>query len=345
MVMRRSALVLGVAAVLFSAMTAFAQKDQARKLSDAEKKELPNSVQAVESVMGGQAGPNDLSLAWVSTDVLKALDNKEYVPFTVSVDPSKVSGGQVTIFWRVVSKSAVPAADAAKKDEKKDAAAYAYQDIGTIKLPSGQGPAQLTRSFSVAAGEYDVYTVVKEIQGKGTKGAPKASVLKQAVTVPDLWNDQLATSSVILLAGAPKRLGSALKPQEQAERPYVLGGVEITPVVTPKFAKKDELQTFMFIYNTKTDPAGKPDVSVDYSFYAKQAGGEEKFFNKTAPEALNAQTLAPEFNVAAGHQVQSGLGVPLASFPEGDYRLEIKVNDRLGNTSVTRDVHFSISGS
>jgi hypothetical protein len=342
MVMRRSALALSMAAVLFSGMTAFAQKDQARKLSDAEKKELPNSIQAVDGVMGGQAGPNDLSLAWVGMDVLKALDNKEYIPFTVSVDPSKVSGGQVTIFWRVVSKGAAPAADAGKKDDK--AATYAYQDIGTIKLPGGQGPVRLTRSFSVGAGEYDVYTVVKELPGKG-KGAPKASVLKQTVTVPDLWNDKLNTSTVILLAGEAKRLASPLKPQEQAERPYVLGGVEITPVAAPKFAKKDELQTFMFIYNTKTDPAGKPDVSVEYNFYVKQAGGGEKFFNKTNPENLNAQTLPPEFNVAAGHQVQSGLGVPLASFPEGDYRLEIKVNDRLGSASVTREVLFSISGS
>jgi hypothetical protein len=343
MVMRRSALALGVAAVLLSALTASAQKDQARKLSDVEKKELPNSVQAVESVIGGQAAPNDLSLAWVGMDVLKALDNKEYVPFTLSVDPAKVSGGQVTIFWRVVAKGA-PAADPAKKDDKKDAPAYAYQDIGTIKLSGGDGPARLSRSFSVAAGEYDVYTVVKEVPGKG-KGAPKSSVLKQSVTVPDLWNDKLATSTVILLAGEPKRLGSALKPQEQAERPYVLGGVEITPMASAKFAKKDELQTFMFIYNTKTDPAGKPDVNVEYNFYTKQAGGGEKFFNKTNPETLNAQTLAPEFNIAAGHQLQSGLGVPLASFPEGDYRLEIKVNDRLGSASVTREVHFTISGS
>lgn len=343
MVMRRSALALSMVAVLFSAMTAFAQKDQARKLSDVEKKEQPASTQAVESAMAGQAGPNDLSLAWVGIETLKALDNKQYVPFTVSVDPAKVSGGQVTMFWRVVAKSAAPA-DAAKKDDKKDAPAFAYQDIGTLKVPGGQGPARLTRTFSVPAGEYDVYVVVKELPGKG-KGPQKASVLKQTVTIPDFWNDKLNTSSVILLAGEPKRLGGALKPQEQAEHPYALGGVEITPMASAKFAKKDELQTFMFIYNAKPGPDGKPDVTVEYNFYTKQAGGGEKFFNKTNPEALNGQTLPPEFNLASGHQLQSGLGIPLASFPEGDYRLEIKVNDRLGSSSVNREVLFTISGS
>ena len=47
MVMRRSAIALGVAAVLLSGLNAFAQKDQARKLSDVEKKEQSASTQAV----------------------------------------------------------------------------------------------------------------------------------------------------------------------------------------------------------------------------------------------------------------------------------------------------------
>ena len=37
--------------------------------------------------------------------------------------------------------------------------------------------------------------------------------------------------------------------------------------------------------------------------------------------------------------------MPLASFPEGDYRLEIKITDKLANKSLTRDVNFSVAGS
>jgi hypothetical protein len=100
----------------------------------------------------------------------------------------------------------------------------------------------------------------------------------------------------------------------------------------------------MIIYNPKTDSMNKPDVLVEYNFYAKAAGAE-KFFNKTTPQNLNAQTLPPQFDVAAGHQLQAGQGVPLASFPEGDYRLEIKVTDKIANKSLTRDVNFTVSGS
>ena len=55
--------------------------------------------------------------------------------------------------------------------------------------------------------------------------------------------------------------------------------------------------------------------------------------------------LPPQFDLAAGHQLQTGQAVPLSSFPEGDYRLEIKVTDKIANKSVTRDVNFTVAGS
>jgi len=35
--------------------------------------------------------------------------------------------------------------------------------------------------------------------------------------------------------------------------------------------------------------------------------------------------------------------VPLASFPEGEYRLEVKITDKIANKSLTRDVRFSVN--
>ena len=83
-------------------------------------------------------------------------------------------------------------------------------------------------------------------------------------------------------------------------------------------------------------------MTVEYNFYNTQ-NGAEKFFNKTNPQSLNAQTLPPGFDPAAG--MTNGQTIPLASFPEGDYRLEIKITDKLATKSVTRDVKFSVSAS
>jgi hypothetical protein len=44
--------------------------------------------------------------------------------------------------------------------------------------------------------------------------------------------------------------------------------------------------------------------------------------------------------VAAGHQVPGMLSIPLASFPAGDYRLEIKVTDKAANKTITQSVEL-----
>jgi hypothetical protein len=272
----------------------------------------------------------------------------------------------VAFYWRVVAKNAAaaaPAPDAAgqKKDDKKDKdkkkPEYAYEDISFIPVTAGQTPLRVSRSFTVPAGAYDVFVVAKEpAPEKAPKNAPpgKTSVLKQTVNVPDFWNGELNTSTVIL-AQRIDPLPAPLTPQQQADRPYALGMMEIVPVPDTKFTKKSELSTFMLIYNPKVDKDNKPDVTVEYNFCQVAAGSEpkagepckagEKFFNKTNPQSLNAATLPPQFDFAAGHQLQSGQAVPLASFPEGQYRLEIKVTDKVANKSLTRDINFTVSPS
>jgi hypothetical protein len=337
-----------------SSLALFAQSKDDKKKDEAQKREIQSIVKSVDDLTAGQPAANDLSMTWLREDVLKAQGNKEYVPFTVQIDPSKVSGGTVAFYWRVVSKSpaaAAPASDAGKKDDKKDKdkdkgkkSDYAYEDIAFVPVTAGQTSMKISRSFTVPAGDYDVFMIAKEpTPEKAPKNAApaKISALKQTVNVPDFWNNELATSSVIV-AQRIDPLPAPLTPQQQADRPYALGMMEILPTFETKFSKKSELSTFMLIYNPKVDSANKPDVSVEYNFYQKLAGQPEKFFNKTNPQNLNAQTLPPNFDFAAGHQLQSGQAVPLASFPEGDYRLEIKITDKIANKSLTREIIFTV---
>ena len=353
MTQRRGALALFVLVLFASSNALLGQSKDDKKKDEAQKKEIANVVKIVDQVAAGQPAANDLTLAWVREDVLKAQGNKQYVPFTVQIDPSKLTTPNVAFYWRVVAKGAAPEATATtgKKDDKdKDKGKkgeYAYEDITFVPVTQGQTPLRISRSFTVPAGDYEVFLVAKEpTPDKAPKNAPppKMSLLKQSVTVPDFWNDELSTSSVIV-AQRIDPLPAPLTPQQQADRPYALGMMEIVPSFDTKFAKKAELSTFMLIYNPKVDAANKPDVTVEYNFYQKPAGAPEKFFNKTNPQALNAQTLPPNFDLAAGHQLQSGQAVPLASFPEGDYRLEIKVTDKIANKTLTRELNFTVSPS
>jgi hypothetical protein len=350
MVVNRRGLTLATAAVMMLSAALGAQKKDDKKQSDAQKKETLEIVKLADSVAAGQPATNDFGLAWAHEDYLKATGNKEYVPFTLTFDQSKVpAGAQVALYWRVVAKDAAATAtlnlpatgkkDDKDKDKAKPAPKYAYEDINYIMPANGR----LSRAFTVGAGSYDVYVIMKEPTGTQKNAPPgKVSVIKQTLNVTDFWTPDLTTSSVIV-AQRIEPLNAPLSPNEQIERPYALGQMELVPALDNKFTTKQELSIFMLIYNPKTDPMNKPDVTVEYNFYQKPAGAAEKFFNKTSPQDLNAKTLPAAFDMALGHQLQTGQAVPLASFPAGDYRLEIKVTDKLGTKTVTRDVNFTVT--
>jgi hypothetical protein len=68
-------------------------------------------------------------------------------------------------------------------------------------------------------------------------------------------------------------------------------------------------------------------------------------FNRTPAQVLNGESLPKNFDAEMGHQLMTGQGVPLQSFPAGDYRLEIKITDNKAQKSITRDVLFTVQAA
>ncbi len=120
MVNRRTINVSVIGAVVLS-MGLAAQKKDEKKQTDDQKREIQNVVKIVDDVAAGQPAPNDFAITWVHEDYMKAQGNKQYTPFTVTIDP-KGASGTVAFYWRVVSKDAPPAPPpvADSKDAKKD---------------------------------------------------------------------------------------------------------------------------------------------------------------------------------------------------------------------------------
>jgi hypothetical protein len=231
--------------------------------------------------------------------------------------------------------------------EQERPSPYAFEDLYFTELkPTGPGKApSVARAFAVPAGTYDVYIAIKPQSLPGEKpGAAPAQVAlhKQQLRVPDFWNNELATSSIIV-AERVDQLTAPVGPEEQRERPYVLGQNEIVPVTDMRFAKNEELFVIFQIYNP-TFREKKPDVTVEYEFFHVN-GEEKKLFNKMQPQSFNAETLPPNFDPDAGFQLAAGWSVPLASFPEGDYRLLITVKDNHADREITRELDFAVAGS
>jgi hypothetical protein len=286
-----------------------------------------------------QPAPEAVTLG-IRQDFMKAQQGLIFVPFTVTVDSGKLTS-PVAGYLRIAPKGST-GLPVPEKNEKPPT--YPFEDLYFTELrPGGAGqPPRLTRAFAVPPGTYDVYLALRERPAGGTAAdAPvKVALLKQELVVPNYHSDEFQTSSV-LLADKIEPLTAPVAPEAMKERPYVLGDSEVTPAADQKFKKTEELQLVFQIYGAKLGADKKPDVSIDYVFFQKEAAGE-KMFNRTPTQTLSEKTLPPNFDPEMGHQLMTGQGVPLQSFPEGDYRLEIKITDNKAQKSVTRDVLFTV---
>jgi hypothetical protein len=330
------------------------EKKQPAKLEESQRKDAQALIAFVDEFATGKAPAATLPMKWEQNHYIKALAEKTYVPFTVVLEPPTPLPG-VGVYLRVVARgtpAVAPAPD--NKKAKEQQSQYAFEDLYFADLPAPQaGQRQvLRRAFAVAPGEYDVYVAIKERAAAAAAGdaanaagtASKMGVLKQEISVPNFAGAELTTSSVIV-AESVDVLQAPIATDNQAEHAYTFGQMKIVPALDQKFSKKGQLTVVLWIYGAKTDETTKkPDVNMEFKFYQK-SGDKETYFNKTEPQVLNAQTLPPQFDQAAGHQLLGTLELPLASFPEGEYRLEIDVQDKVSSQKLTKNVNFTVGGA
>jgi len=340
--------------LLTSSVAAQQPPKKEQKPDKAQLQEQEAAVKTVNDAMAGQPGPADVTITW-QHHYLKARDQRTYVPMVLTFDEKL--NGQVVYYLRAVNKNAPPPAPPKKEAPRRDAETgellepeqkpaprpeYPFEDIRFIEVKSGPAgqPHHLTVAMSLPPGEYDVYALLRQRMPKDAKKnapPPTGGLMKQTITVPNFWAQELMTSSVIL-SNKAEQLTS---PPTEVADPYVFGATKVAPSADNKFAKNDELSIIFQIYNTAPAASGKPDVTVEYNFYQK-TGGAEKFFNKTNPQLFNADTLPAQFDLAAGHTLVGGLSIPLTSFPEGEYRLEIKVTDKAANKSKVENLALTV---
>jgi hypothetical protein len=316
----------------------------------------PLALGAADSSQG------EIPIKWESNHFVKG-QTDTYIPFTLALDRSSLASG-AALWIRVVNVEQAAAFAAAittppkpqgnnRNSPPPPRTSFAWDNGSFVDVPDG---GKLSRAIQLRPGQYVAYIAVKEksaapaTQGnnrnnRNDRNAPppaaaagKVGLLRHEITVPDFGVADLTTSSVILARSVEQ---VTAPPTDQESNPYVFGPMRIVPSPDGKFAKSAELSVIFWIYGAQPATTGKPDVTVEYNFHQRLADGE-KYFNKTAPQQLNAQTLPPEFNVAAGHQLPGSLVVPLTSFPSADYRLEIKITDKTSGKSVTQNVNFSV---
>ena len=310
-----------------------------RELEDWERDELETLVEVVGEALEGERVLTEKPFELVPS-FIKGTDGNTYVPFTLTIDASKLIESTAVLYVYVNDVQ-----DPSIEEDDSEPLPPVFEDAYFVELDRGDGETvTLSRAFSVPGGDYEIYVAVRDSLGEdGDDDDVNILVLNEVLSVPDLWVPELQTSSV-LIAESIETLSAPLTPQEQIANPYTLGAMKILPKNDRSFAKQGELSLIMMVYNPRLTSGSMPDVTVEYTFHSQTEDGEE-YFNQTSPQQFNAQSLPPGFSVELGHQIVAGQAVPLNLFPAGEYRLEIVVLDNEAGTSLTRSIDFTVRES
>jgi hypothetical protein len=319
----------------------------AQDLEDWQDAELRTLVAAVDAARRGARAPDAGPITYLPS-YLKGGDDLTYVPFTLLIDPAAVSNADGDVTDNVVAYVAMAEAGS-------DSADLAFENGFYAEAGEREGDRlRIPGNLQAEGGDYDLYIAVRysfdgeapveasiDAFGRQSRATvvPPITVLHERVAIPDLWNDELQTSTVILTQSV-RQLTQAPSEDELARSPYMVGANLVEPRLNGDFTKQDLLGFVFAIYNTGHS-RGMPDITVAYEFYTR-TDGDDEFFNRTDPRTFNDQTLPPGFDVRQ-FQLMDGLDIPLGGFPAGDYRLEIKVTDNREDEEVTQNLLFSVA--
>lgn len=335
MAIRRAMAVM--VALVVSATFAAAQpapKQQAPKLSKQDREEFERLVKVTDDAMAGTPATSDMAIA-IEPYFFKAIHPQVYAPVVLTITNAPKTDAVLLV--RVV-----PAGT--RFDPKAKKVQYPWEDPHFLTPAHFAGePARLARGFMASPGSYDVYFTLKErLPERAPKNAvAKATVHKATLEVPNFHNGELSYSTMMVVDKV-NQLTVAPTPTEMRERPLVLGTTEFVPVTDMEFAKTDELSVSYQIYNAGLDSDGKPNLDHEYVFYRTE-GAEEKRFNSTPVQSINASNIPPTYD-AAKFPLPGGIAVPLASFPAGNYRLEVKITDKVSGKVLTNNFKFMVKG-
>jgi hypothetical protein len=302
--------------------------------------------------------PTDFTLGW-HHDFLKA-QTGTFVPFIVTIAPRATKASAALLYVRA-SRPAPAAAEPRSSRRRSPAAGEGpipapFEEIYPVAL--SDQPVRIARGFSLPAGEYELTVVVREREREEDHSRRRlAAVLRRPLSVPDYSSGALSTST-IMLADRVTVLAEPPPAASLFERPYAIGTREVDPAADTVLRPSEELIVVFLVYNPAVTTDKQFDLEVEYHFFRKSRAGPEdprpatpagltalpgeRYFNRTEPQRFNPAILGPPFDPESGQPVMAGQGVPLGGFPEGDYRLLIRVTDQVSKRSLERQVAFTV---
>lgn len=192
------------------------------------------------------------------------------------------------------------------------------RDLSEDDYQSGLRASSLfQKQLVLPPGLYKLEVVVKDL----TSG--DMTLLEQRLEVPEIADEELALSSIILARSI-----------EKTENPkgslFTFGGLKVVPEVDAAFRRDEEMGFYFQVYGLQVDPStSRPKARVEFAVTPR---GKE-------PAAWrNASDLLMPFGT---HATVARIG-SLSAFQPGDYDLRIRVTDLISGLEASGTRAFSI---
>jgi GWxTD domain-containing protein len=253
------------------------------------------------------------------TDFLRITDETILVPVTVAIKKKDVTfkfdngihRSTVNIFGRITTMTG--------------RIVQTFEDVISLDVPPSlfeqtlEQPSVYQKALPLRPGLYKLNIVLKDLNS-GNVGT-----LETRLVVPRFQEEQLAHSSLIL-ADRIERVAT----RNVGSGQFVIGDTKVRPVVGEVFRPDDRMGIYLQVYNlTVSEETHKPDVVIDYAILK----GDQAVFNYTETTDQLAR---------AGQQITLEKILPLGNFEPGEYKLDIKVTDRLRQQTINPSASFRI---
>jgi GWxTD domain-containing protein len=177
------------------------------------------------------------------------------------------------------------------------------------------------KTIPLRPGLYRLDIVLKDTHSGNT------GVVSTALRVPSFETEKLDASTMILADSIEK-----VPAKQIGIGQFVLGDVKVRPALHQEFTTEQKMGIYYQVYNLKVDPTtAKSNVLAHYKI--TNAKGDQVIVDTTE--------TSDEFK-QFGDQLTIETQISLHDFAPGKYKLEIKVDDKISNQSLTRSQDFTI---
>jgi GWxTD domain-containing protein len=179
------------------------------------------------------------------------------------------------------------------------------------------------KTIPLSPGLYRLDIVLKDTKSGNT------GVVSTSLKVPRFDSEKLDASSLILADSIEK-----VPPRQIGIGPFVLGDVKVRPALNQEFLAEQKMGIYFQVYNLKLDP----------TTHKSNAVAHVKITNAKGDQSIIDTSETSEDFKQFGDQltIETQITLHQSDFAPGKYKLEITIDDKVGNQSLTRSQEFTV---